>query len=55
MELDMKVNLKMVKKKEREYFIIVTEIGMKENGKMIKKKEKEYFIIIMGIEKWEII
>jgi len=49
------VNGKIIKKKEKEYIIIIMVADMKENGKMIKEKEKEYIIIIMVIEKWEII
>ena len=53
--IDMKEILKMVKEKEKEYFIIIMVIDMKEIGKMIKKKEKEYFILIMVIERRKII
>ena len=38
---NMKVNLKMIKKKEKEYFIIIMVIDMKVIIRMIKKKEKE--------------
>ena len=48
---DMKENLKMIKEKEKEYFIIIMVINMMVNGKKIKKKEKEYYIIIMVIKK----
>ena len=48
----MKEILKMVKEKEKEYFILIMVIDMKEIGGMIKMKEKEYFILIMVIEKW---
>ena len=41
---DMKENLKIIKKKDMEYIIIMMEIDMKENLKMIKKKELEYYI-----------
>ena len=41
MVIDMKVILKMVKEKEKEYIILIMEIDMKVIGKMIKKKEKE--------------
>ena len=41
---DMKENLKIIKKKDMEYIIIMMEIDMKENGKMIIKKELEYYI-----------
>ena len=51
----MKVILRKVKKKEKEFFIGMMVIGMKVIGKMIKEKEKEFFIIIMAIEKWAII
>ena len=51
----MKENGKMIKKKEKEYFIIMMVIDMKENLKMAYLKEKEYFIIKMAIEKWVII
>ena len=37
----MMVKLKMIKKKEKEYFIILMIINMMVNGKMIKEKEKE--------------
>ena len=54
----MKVILKMVKGKEKEFIIIIMnhgkEIDMKVIGKMIKRKEKEFVIIIMEIGKWEI-
>ncbi len=40
----MKENLKIIKKKDMEYIIIMMEIDMKENGKMIIKKELEYYI-----------
>ena len=43
----MMVNIKMIKKKEKEYIIGIMEINMMVNGKMVKKKEKEYFIIMM--------
>ena len=38
----MKVIIKMIKEKEKEYCIIIMVINMKVNLKMIKKKEKEY-------------
>ena len=41
---DMKENLKIIKKKDMEYIIIMMEIDMKENLKMIIKKELEYYI-----------
>ena len=37
----MKVNLKTIKKKEKEFIIIIMVIDMKEIGKIIKEKEKE--------------
>ena len=43
------VNIKIIKKKEKEYIIIMMEINMMVNGKMINLKEKEYIIIIMEI------
>ena len=54
MAKDMKVNLKMVKQKEEEFFI-TKMIDMKEIGKIIIWKETEFIIIIMVIEKWVII
>ena len=39
--IDMKVILKMVKEKEKEYSILTMVPDMKVIGKMIKKKEKE--------------
>ncbi len=41
MEINMMVNGKMIKKKEKEYIIIIMEINMMVNGKMVKQKEKE--------------
>ena len=32
---NMKVKLKMIKEKEKEYFIIIMEINMMVNGKMV--------------------
>ena len=59
MVIDMKVNKKMVNKKEKEFIIIRKNHGkmidMKVNGEMVKKKEKEFIIIMMVIEKWVII
>ena len=43
------VNGKIIKKKEKEYIILVMEIFMKEIGKMENKMEKEYIIIVMEI------
>ena len=40
----MKVNLKMVKEKEKEYIILMIVIDIKVTGKIIKEKEKEYII-----------
>ena len=36
----MKVIIKIIKEKGKEYIIIIMEIDMKENGKMIEQKEK---------------
>ena len=41
MVVDMKVNLKKIKRKEKEYVISSMVIDMKVNLKMIKWKEKE--------------
>jgi hypothetical protein len=41
MEINMMVNLKMIKKKEMEYIIIKVEINIMVNGKMVIWKEKE--------------
>ena len=49
MEIDLKVNGKMIKKKDKEYIIIEMEIFMKANGEMIKEKEKGNVIILMVI------
>ena len=46
---------KMIKLKEKEYFIGKMVVNMKVILKMIKEKEKEYYIIIKVLEKWEII
>ena len=43
--------LKMIKKKEMEYFILLVEINLKVIVKMIKQKEKELYIIVMGLKK----
>ena len=55
----MKVTGEMVKKKEKEFFIITKNLGkeidMKVIGEMIKGMEKEYIIIIMVIDPWVII
>ena len=37
MEINMMVNGKMIKEKEKEYFIIIMVINMMESGKMIKR------------------
>ena len=50
MILDMKVILKMIKKKEKEKCFGVMVIDMKVNLEMIKEKEKEYIIIIVVID-----
>ena len=59
MVIDMKEILKMIKKMEKEFIIVIEShskvIDMKEIIKMRKEKEKEYIIIKMVIEKWEII
>ena len=53
MVIDMKVNGEMINLKEKEYIIIIMNLGkminMKVNGKMAKQKEKEYIILIMEI------
>ena len=41
------VNGKIIKGKEKEYFILIMEINMKENGKMIKEKDVEKNHLIM--------
>ena len=49
----MKESGEMIKKKEKEFIIIIMSHGkvidMKEIGEMIKKKEKELFILKMEI------
>ena len=45
----------MIKKKEKESFIIMTVIYMKENLKKIYMKVKEYIILIMEIDMKEIL
>ena len=51
MGIDMKVNGKMVKRKEKEFIILIKNpvkvIDMKVIIEMIKEKEKEFIIIIM--------
>ena len=37
--IDMKGNLNMIMEKEKEFFIIIMEIGMKENLKMVNQLE----------------
>ena len=44
---NMKENLRIIKKKVMEYFILIMEINMKENGKMIKEKDVEKNHLIM--------
>ena len=55
----MKVIGEMVKKKEKEFIIMVENllevIDTKVILEMIKEKEKQFIIIIMEIEKWVII
>ena len=43
-EIDMKVNIEMIKKREKEFFIGIMVIDMKAILKMIKEKEREFFI-----------
>ena len=54
LEIDMKVNLEIIKLKEKEFIIIIMNHGkvidMKVNGEMVKKKEKELFILMMAID-----
>ena len=47
MEINMKEIIKMVKKKEKEYYFIVMEINMWDFIKMEQKREKESCIIII--------
>ena len=47
--IDMKVIIKMIKEKEKEYIIIIMEIDMKVIIKMINKKEKEYITLKIEI------
>ena len=47
--VDMKVILKMIKQKEKEYIILKMVIDMKVILKMVKVKEKEYIIIKMEV------
>ena len=49
MVIDMKVIGKMIKLKEKEFFIGKTEIDMKEVGKIISKKEMVLYIIQMNL------
>ena len=52
--LYLKVNGKMIKKKEKEYIILIMVNGkvidMKGILKMVRGKEKEYIIIMMAID-----
>ena len=50
MEINILGILKMIKKKEKEYYIIIMEIDMKVILNQGKKKEKEYIIIITEID-----
>ena len=43
MEENMKENIEMIKKKDMEYFIGITERNIKDIGKMVNKMEKENF------------
>ena len=49
MVVDMKVNLKTLKKKDMEEIIIQMEIDMKVNIKMVKEKDLEYIFIQMDL------
>ena len=51
----MKMIGKMIKKKEKEFIIIIRVLDMRVIGKMILEKEQEFIILVMVIEKWEII
>ena len=55
---DMKVILEMIKKKEKEFIILIKNllkvVDMKEIGEMVNMKEKELYILIMVKEKWVI-
>jgi len=56
--IDMKENIKMIKEKGKEYFIIMEmidlkAINMKENEKMAIEKEKEFIIIKVVIDMME--
>ena len=46
---DMKMIGKMIKGKEKEYFIVIMVLYVRANGKMVKLKGKVYFIFIMEI------
>ena len=46
----MKVIIEMIKKKEKEFIIIIMVIDMRVILEMINLKEGEHFIIIMEIE-----
>ena len=54
MEIDMMEDGKIIRKKEKEYFISIMEIYMMEISKIIFEKAEGYFILKMEIEKWEI-
>ena len=43
--IDMKVNIEMVIKKEKEFIILQMVVDMMVNGEMIKKKEKEFLFM----------
>ena len=49
MEINLKVNLKIVKRKDMEYIIFQMEINMKANLKIVKKKDMELNIFQMEI------
>ena len=55
----MKVIGEMMKKKEKEFIILIMNVGkviyMKVIGEKVKKKEKEFIILKMVIEQWVII
>ena len=46
----MKVNGEMIKKKEKEFFILMTGIDMKVILEMVNLKEKEFIFIIMVVD-----
>lgn len=45
MEINIKVNLLIIKKRDMEYKLIKMEKIIKDNGFLIKEKEKEHLII----------